>query len=490
MSLLARSWIAAAALALPAAALAQPARSLAPHQWDAGIRLAEAPDVNPDPRVVEVHLTAQVADVEVAPGQRVRAWTYNGGLPGPLITGKVGDRLIVHFTNQLDEPTTIHWHGLRVPIEMDGVPGISQPEVKTGETFTYDFVLRDASLYWYHPHVMSAAQVGYGLYGALLVEDPDDGVGIADTLTLVLSDIGFDKSGTLEPADSGGSAGMVFGREGATVLVNGRVRPTLKARAGAPQRWRIVNAAKSRFFYLDLDGQTFTVIGQDGGLQERPVTSDILLITPGERMDVVVMPTGTPGSTLTARGMLYNRGYGSVEYRSVEDLFTIAFTDEAPMKAPALPAITRDITPPAAAGATPVAMVLTLPPQEAGQSEFRINGVPYWKAKPFEARLGETQLWTITNDTEWDHPYHLHGYFFMVVDEAGRPIGPKVWKDTVNVPMKSTARVLVHFDERPGEWMIHCHILDHAEGGLMGTVRVGLPAGAGTSHTHPPPRKP
>ena len=104
-------------------------------------------------------------------------------------------------------------------------------------------------LYWYHPHVMSAAQVGFGLYGALLVEDPADGVGVADELTLVLSDIGFDRNGTLEPADSGGPAGMVFGREGAFLLVNGKVMPQLRARSGAPQRWRIVNAAKSRFFY-------------------------------------------------------------------------------------------------------------------------------------------------------------------------------------------------------------------------------------------------
>ena len=471
------------------AASAQSAASHAPPGWDSAITAAEATDRNPDPDVVEVDLTAKIAEVEIAPGTRVRAWTYNGGLPGPLIRAKVGDRVIVHFVNELDEPTTIHWHGVRVPIEMDGVPGISQPEVKKGERFTYDFVVRDASLYWYHPHVMSAAQVGYGLYGALLVEDPADGVGVADQLTLVLSDIGVDKGGALEPADSGGSAGMVFGREGASVLVNGRIRPTLRARAGAAQRWRIVNAAKSRFFYLDLDGQPFTVIGQDGGLQERPVTSDILLITPGERLDVVVAPTGAPGGSITLRSMLYNRGYGSIEYRSVEDLFTVVFTPEPALPKPAPPRVIRTIAPPPLAGATPVAIALTLPPQEAGHSEFRINGVPYWKATPFTAALGETQLWTVKNDTEWDHPFHLHGYFFMVVDEQGQPLAPRVWKDTVNIPMKTTARLLVTFDERPGEWMIHCHILDHAEGGLMGTVKVGDGGKAGT-HTHAPPKKP
>jgi FtsP/CotA-like multicopper oxidase with cupredoxin domain len=487
-----RSTVLLVLLLCPAMAGAQAPAGHAPPDWDASARLREAQDVNPDPRIVEVNLTARIAEVEVAPGTTVKAWTYDGGIPGPLIRASVGDRLIVHFTNQLDEPTTVHWHGVRVPFDMDGVPELSQPEVKKGESFTYDFVLRDASLYWYHPHVMSAAQVGYGLYGALLVEDPADGVGVADTITLVLSDIGFDRSGKLESADSGGSAGMVFGREGAYVLVNGRLQPTLRARAGAAQRWRIVNAAKSRFFYLDLDGQPFTVIGQDGGLQERPMTSDILLVTPGERMDVIVAPTGKPGSSVTLRAMLYNRGYGSVEYRSVEDVLTVAFTNEPALKPAPVPAVARTLTPPPIAGATPVSMMLTLPPQQDGQSEFRINGVPYWKATPFTAAIGETQVWTVTNDTEWDHPYHLHGFFFMVLDEHGQPVAPKVWKDTVNVPMKSTVRLAVTFDERPGEWMIHCHILDHAEGGLMGTVRVGAGGGTTTTtHQHTPPeRKP
>ena len=466
-------------------ALAQVPASSAPPKWDEDIRLKEAADINPDPKIVEINITAKVARVEVAPGKVVEAWTYDGGLPGPLIRGRVGDRLIVHFKNELPQPTTIHWHGVRVPIEMDGVPGISQPDVQPGDSFTYDFVLRDASLYWYHPHVFSAAQVGFGLYGALLVEGPEDEIGIPDQLTIVLSDIGFDRQGKLEPANSGGPAGMVFGREGAYLLVNGKVMPTLRARSGAPQRWRIVNTAKSRFFFLDLEGQQFVKIGSDGGFQEQSVASDAMLVTAGERVDLLLTPTGTPGSSLVVRAMLYNRGYGSVEYRSVEDLFTIEFSDEPTLPKRTLPTITRQITPPSHVNATPIKMVLTLPPQDAnGQSEFRINGVPYWKAEPFRARLGETQLWIMQNDSDWDHPMHLHGFFFMPVDENSQPIRPMEWKDTINIPMESTARFLVTFDERPGEWMFHCHILDHADGGLMGTVKAGnVPT---TQHVHKP----
>ncbi len=432
-------------------------------------------------------MTARLADVVIS-GKTVHAWTYNGTLPGPLIRTKVGDRLIVHFKNELVEPTTVHWHGVRVPIEMDGVPGISQSEVKQGQSFTYDFVVKDAGLYWYHPHVMSAAAVGNGLYGALLVEDAADGVGIEDQVTLVLSDVGFDDKGVLEPGESGGSAGTVFGREGAYVLVNGKTNPRLLARAGAPQRWRIVNAAKSRFFQLDLQGQDFTVIGSDGGLQERPVTSPQLLVTAGERVDVIVTPTGAPGSELVLRSMLYNRGYGSVEFRSVETLMTIAFSQEPALKARPLPPIGRTILPPSAAGATRVDLMLTLPPvDDRGHSEFRVNGVPFWKAKPYLARLGEAQLWVVQNDTQWDHPFHLHGFFFMPLDEKDQPLRPLAWKDTVNVPMKTTVRLLVTFDERPGTWMFHCHILDHADGGLMGTVHVGPGEPAAHTTHHPAP---
>src|SRR4029450_3155144 len=131
----------------------------------------------------------------------------------------------------------------RVPIQMDGVPGISQPEVRPGESFDYDFVVPDAGLFWYHPHVMSAAQVGFGLYGALLVEEQNAVVPPADELVLVLSDLSLE-DGKLPPADSGGVLGALLGREGNIVLVNGRQTPTLTFREGALQRWRIVNAAK------------------------------------------------------------------------------------------------------------------------------------------------------------------------------------------------------------------------------------------------------
>ena len=455
------------------------------------ILLSSVPDANPDPRVLEIDLDARVARVEFAPGETIAAWTYNGTLPGPLIRARVGDRLIVHFTNNLDQPTTVHWHGLRVPIEMDGVPGYPAPPVPPGGTFLYDFVLRDPGLFWYHPHVMSAAQVGFGLYGALLVDDPEDGVGIPVERVLVLSDIGIEAPGRFEPPDSGGSAGMAFGREGNRLLVNGRERPTVTAHAGVPERWRIVNAARSRYFELDFDAAAadayFMKIGVDGGLQEYPTSSTTLVLAPGERADVVVTPPGRPGTSLVVRSVLHNRGYGSVEARlPYDDLLTIAFSDEP--AAPAAPPVQvrHAIAPLSTAGATAVSIDLTIEQLPSGEFQYGINGIPFFADHALSAELGETQVWTITNKTKWSHPFHLHGYFFQVLDEKGQPVRPLAWKDTVNVPFERTIKVVVRFDGRPGMWMFHCHILDHADGGLMGFVAVGVPqpkSGA-DSHQH------
>ena len=456
-----------------------------PDGWDADLRLREAADHNPAPGIVEVDLDARVARVEIAPGVAVDAWTYDGGLPGPLIRARVGDRIIVHFTNHLPQATTVHWHGLRIPIQMDGVPEHSQPEVPPGGSFTYDFVIPDAGLFWYHPHILSAAQVGFGLYGPILVEDPADPVDIADELVLVLSDIAIGEKGSLESPDSGGPAGMVFGREGTHVLVNGRVRPRLTVRAGAPQRWRILNAAKSRYFQLFLDGQTFTKIGGDNGLQEYSQTSDRLVLATGERADVVVTPQGAPGDELVLMSLLYNRGYGSVEYRDQPQLVMLGFADGPAYSGPPAQPVRRSIEPLSTAGATNVNVELTLAKKGDG-FEYGINGVAFAKNKPVRAKPGETQIWTIVNQTKWSHPFHLHGFSFLVLDADGQPAHPLAWKDTVDVPLEQTVRFVVRFDDRQGTWMYHCHILDHADGGMMGVVELGVTAGSTHHHADVP----
>jgi FtsP/CotA-like multicopper oxidase with cupredoxin domain len=449
-----------------------------PEGWDAGLALPTLPDINPDPRIVEINLEAKVARIELAPGQSVDAWTYGGHVPGPLIRVRVGDRLIVHFTNALPGPTTVHWHGLRVPLRMDGVPGVSQPPVNPGESFTYDFVVPDAGLFWYHPHVMSAAQVGFGLYGALLVEDPQQRIGVADELVMVLSDMALNERGALESPEAGGSIANVFGREGTQVLLNGRKQSSLLVRSGAPQRWRIVNAAKSRYFNLDLGGVPFKQIGGDGGLLEYAVERDTLMLAPGERADVLVTPQLKPGETITLRSIIFNRGLFTVEGRfPYDDLLTITGAAVEAYSGASPADVRRHIEPLPQAGATKVDLELTLSQPPDAVPEYSIRGQLYSaKHKSLSARIGETQVWAVTNSTKWSHPFHLHGFFFQVLDDNGAPVRPLAWKDTVDIPFEKTVRLIVRFDDREGvegAWMIHCHILDHAENGLMGVVTVG-----------------
>jgi FtsP/CotA-like multicopper oxidase with cupredoxin domain len=431
-----------------------------------GISLVEAVDKNPSPDIVEVDLEAKMAPVELLPGSKIEVLTYNGALPGPLIRAKVGDRVIIHFKNGLSSPTTIHWHGVRVPANMDGTPA-SQDPVMPGDTFDYDFRVPDAALYWYHPHVESATQVGEGLYGALMVDDPSEPRAFGDEVVMVLSDIDFTDGGEVTPPSTDPLV-RLFGGEGNVILVNGRVKPRLVARAGLRQRWRVVNAGRSRFFQLSLAGHKFTRIGGDGGLIEAPVESDMVVVAPGERADLSMVPTGRPGSDIPLRWVPYDRGYGTAFARVPEDIMTVHLDSAEPVTPATLPTSLRTIAPLDMSSATTTNIALTISALDAGPDAagLQINGQRF--ETMVMAKVGETSIWTIDNKTDWDHPWHQHGFFFQPLDESGQPVHE--WKDTFDVPANKSRRFVVHYEDRPGDWMFHCHILDHAEIGMMGML--------------------
>ncbi len=440
-----------------------------PDGWADELAMAVPTDLNSDPRVLEIEIEARVADVEILPGTTTAAWTYNGTVPGPMISAKVGDRVIVHFKNSLPEATTMHWHGLRVPNEMDGAPGVTQPPIESGGEFRYEFELRDAGTYWYHPHTDSSTQVGRGLYGAFIVDDPADPEAFGDDLVLLMSDMGLNERGELLPADSGGNFGDLFGREGAVLLVNGKVLPTLKVRNGKQQRWRVINATRARYYNLRLRNHRFMRLGGDNGLAARSQDVYNLILTPGERVDAVFTPADPPGTQNVLRWVPTERGYGSTYNRSSEQMLAIETVSEAPVIPEPIPTELRAIEPIDITAAKHRTLDLTI--EIASTVEMGVNGVPYWQAKPLEIALGDTEVWRIVNNTDFSHPFHLHGYFFQVLDESRVP----EWKDTVNVPTKSEITIAVRFDERPGAWMFHCHILDHAEAGMMGHLVVRDP---------------
>lgn len=469
---------------IPALACAQEALTASqvpqPVGWDADVAMAQPRDLNPDPHILEIELVAAVTDMEIRPGKTTAAWTYNGTLPGPLLKLDLGDRLIVHFTNKLPEETTIHWHGLRLPNAMDGAPGFTQDPIPPGGTFTYDYVVQDAGTFWYHPHSNSAAQVGFGLYGALVVNDPDDPEVFGDELVLMLSDMSLDAEGAFISTRSGGGFGDLFGREGAVLLVNGKVMPTLQMRQGKQQRWRVINAARSRYYTLRYKRAPLVRLGGDGGLMAHTETLDEIQLAPGERADFVFAPPSPPGTADVLRWYPTDRGYGTTYNRLSEPMMNLVTVDLPAVVPEAIPPVLRAIEPLDITGATAHEINLTI--DDIGDSRvlMGINGVHHDRAKPLIAHVGETQVWTVKNATDFSHPFHLHGFYFQVLGEGRVP----EWKDTVDVPYKSELQLAVKFDARPGMWMYHCHILDHAEAGMMGHLHVLPEADADTHADH------
>jgi len=423
--------------------------------------LVVADDRNSAPAVVEVDLRAAPATKEYLPGRQTAVWAYNGSTPGPVIEARRGDQIIVHFQNDLPEPTTIHWHGLRVPNDMDGA-GTQTHSIGPGASFDYSFVALDRGLYWYHPHVRSSSQVAMGLYGAIIIRDPaEPDLGAATERTLVLSDVLIDPAtGAID--DQPDERGMMMGQEGNLVVVDGGPSGgTLQVTRGARTRLRLLNAATARFFDLRLEGGTMTQVGSDGGLLSAPRPLDRVLLVPGQRVDVVMEMAG-PGS-LTA--VPYERAHGMGGGEAI-DLVRFVTSDAPTAVPPALPATLRSLD---VLDAPATVQVVTLNERMAHhQWLFTIDNQVYPNVPPVQASVGTRQLWAVQNRGTMDHPFHLHGFSFQ-------PLGDPEWRDTINVPAGTTTNLVVDFADRPGasgDWMYHCHILAHAENGMMAEVQL------------------
>ncbi|HEY0970865.1 MAG TPA: multicopper oxidase family protein [Gemmatimonadales bacterium] len=424
-------------------------------------------------RLVELTLTAAPATLELTPGVATPVFAYDGRVPGPTLELREGDSVVIHFRNELPEPSTVHWHGLTLPFVSDGSPFHPVPP---GGRHDYVFTVREgtAGTYWYHPHPhhRTAHQVAMGLYGAIVVRADDDPLpsSLPERL-LVLSDNRFRPDGTIDLPDSHSPAAHVDaenGREGSVILVNGHVMPTLDIRSGEVQRWRVVNASAARIYRLSLDGHRLLHVGSDGGLFERPVEVDDILLGVGERVELLVRGTGEPGSRAVLRTLPYDRYVPQTrpaDWETTRDLLTLRYDDAPPVTPPPIPASLRPVATLDTLQATATrVMVLT---------QHLING----KAMDMErvdvsTRLGETEIWQVENLVGMDHPFHLHGFRFQVIDRDGVPEPYRSWKDVVNVPAHQSARFIVRYDGHPGKWMFHCHILDHEDHGMMGVLEV------------------
>ena len=430
-------------------------------------------DLTPRPRTVEVALAAGTARLELVPGAATEVFAYNGTVPGPVLEFREGDHVVVHFRNDLPLPTTVHWHGLHLPFPSDGSP--FHP-VAPGETYDYEFDIAPgtAGTYWYHPHPNheTGGQVARGLYGAIVVRADDDPLAGLPEQVLVLSDNRFNTDGSLDLPDPHSHAGRVDrenGREGPILLVNGRAMPELVIRSGELQRWRVVNASAGRIYRLSLEGHPFLFVGTDGGLFERPVEVTEIKVAPSERVEILVRGTGVPGSSVLLQDLPYDRYIPQTRpaaWNTPRPLLTLRYSAERPSGRPVeIPATLRRVEALDPARATAIRLMVL--------SQGLINGQVMDMARvDVGAPLGATEIWEVENVVGMDHPFHLHGFRFQVLDRNGVPEPFPAWKDVVNVPRHETVRFIVQYDDYPGKWMFHCHILDHEDHGMMGILQV------------------
>jgi len=417
-----------------------------------------------------------------APYADTDVWSYNGSIPGPEIRIRQGERFRVVVDNALPQETTIHWHGVRVPNAMDGVPHLTQRPILAGEKFVYEFDVPDAGTYWYHPHHHSSEQVGRGLSGALIVEESEP-LPVDRDLVWVLGDWRLARDASIVNDFGNRMEGMMAGRIGNTVTINGRVPETFSVRAGERLRLRLINAAPARIFGLEFNGHRPLVVALDGQPIEphEPVDGRVVL-GPAMRADVVLDMSGEPGTTASVIDTFYQ----SRSYRLVD----LAYADEARLRE-------RPLDPPARIRAN------TMPEPDIDNAErhtatleggmmsgrgmmmgmrgrgmngmgWSINGVAasgHDMAPMLTLSRGRSYILAVGNDTAWYHPVHLHGHSFRMIARNGRPTRHREWLDTVLIPPHERADIAFVADN-PGDWMFHCHILDHQDGGMMAVLRV------------------
>jgi FtsP/CotA-like multicopper oxidase with cupredoxin domain len=421
----------------------------------------EATDLDADPGVVHVRLRAGAAVHQVGE-HAFEGYAFNGITPGPTIRARVGDTIVADLENELDEGTTVHWHGVRVPNAMDGVPSVTDPVSAHGK-FTYSFVVDRPGTFWYHPHVDSHRQVDLGLYGLLVVDDPAEPPADAELLLVFDAwdeargdggDAGVGAQDKLEGHAHGGALPVLWSVNG---VLGGEVRP----RGGQRVRVRMLNASITG--YLTLTWPGLRQIGSDQGLLPELAQPGSIELAPGDRAEAEWLIGDQPFAVVSLPYSLS----GGPAVGAALPLFTV--TPEAPAPPPApiawpFPGGTPTPDPPY----TDIVYVFS-GSDEGGQ--WLINGEAFPDVTVSELAVGAEAVIEIRNISSTEHPFHLHGHSFEVLSVDGAPPPRLTIEDTFNVRIGQAVRLRLVADN-PGDWMAHCHILPHAHGGMMTVLRV------------------
>ncbi len=486
----------------------------------AGINPASFPEAEPS-QVVEM-IDGDTLDIEVSivrrilNGHEMVMFGYNRQYPGPLIRAPKDATLVVRVRNEIELPTTIHWHGVRLDNEFDGVPGVTQEAIQRGESFVYEVHVPDAGMFWYHPHAREDVQQDLGLFGNLLVTSPNPsyyGPAHREEI-LVLDDILMDEQGVLPWGESAPTHALM-GRFGNVMMVNGETNHQLSAKQGEVVRFFLTNVANSRTFNVTFGGAQVKLIASDVGRFEREAWVESVVIAPAERY-VVDVRFEEPGTTLIANSIQAINHFRGEFYPYVDTLSIVTVSTET-----AAPDISDSfyslrVHDEIAAELEPYRPHLNREPDYELEATVRVQDLPTPIVLAMEAdtlffppmewndampvmnwlSTGDQVTWILkdrdtgaeNNDIDWNfkvgdlvkirifnspdsfhpmnHPIHIHGQRFLVTSMDGTENQNLVWKDTAIVPVGSSMDLLVEMSN-PGEWMLHCHIAEHLSAGMM-----------------------
>jgi FtsP/CotA-like multicopper oxidase with cupredoxin domain len=437
----------------------------------------------------EYKLLAAPARVQIvdAAHPETAVWAYAGQVPGPEVRVRQGERLRLVVENNLPEPTTVHSHGIRLPNAMDGVPHLTQEPILPGTKFVYEFDCPDAGTFWYHPHANSASQVGRGLYGALIVEEHEPPP-VDREVVWVLDDWRLQNDGSIHPDFRNLHDITHAGRIGNTITLNGRVADTFPVQAGERIRLRLISVTNARVFSLDFEEHAPVVVAIDGQPVEPHAPPDgRVVLGPGMRMDLMLDLSGNPGRRYAIRDDFYPRA----SYTFLELAYGEHAMRDSPLtgdiRLPANPLSEPDLSSAVrhqvvlGGGMMGRMMSAVVDGQEMDvRSMFRsgvawaMNGIAatgHVHEPFFTLERNHSCIIELINDTAWPHPMHLHGHSFRVISRNGRAEPHRPWQDTVLLLGREWVEIAFVADN-PGDWMFHCHVLEHQMAGMMGVVRV------------------
>jgi FtsP/CotA-like multicopper oxidase with cupredoxin domain len=412
-------------------------------------------------------------------------WCYDGRVPGPELRVRQGEPVRIVVENKLAEDTTVHWHGIRLPIAMDGVPGISQPTIRPRESFTYEFTPPDAGTFWYHPHADTLQQLGRGMAGVLIVEETLP-VAVDRDMLWMITDWRLRSNAQIASGFGNGMEAAMSGRVGNTVTINGVISNGETVRAGERVRLRLINGALARIMALRFEGHRPVIVAIDGQpCESHEPEGGRVLLGPAMRVDLMLDMHGEPGR----RYRVVDDFYEGLAYWLTE----LAYDTQAPLRAHSLdspPALPRNpVSDPDLATAERHELKLQGGMMGgggmAGMGGMSDSSHATWAINDMSMtgdgqagmpplltlQRGHSYVLTLRNDTAWWHPMHLHGHSFRVLRRNAADVPHRQWADTVLIAPKETVDIAFVADN-PGDWMLHCHVADHQVSGMMTILRI------------------